>query len=110
MLDNPHRCVIDQDGYYITLVLLIEQPDGSTAPYAYMLCPGDTLIETPPPANMLKPRWVDAAWEETASPKEIEDWKASKPVPLPAMPTKTEQDITALQLALAELAEVIMVG
>jgi len=41
MIGNPHRCVIDSNGNYVTLVLLMEQPDGSTAPYTYTLKPNE---------------------------------------------------------------------
>lgn len=72
MLINPYRCVINRDNYYVEFVLLIEQPNGSSAPDDYELKHGETLIEAPYPLNMIAPRWNGAEWEETATLEEIE--------------------------------------
>jgi len=78
MIGNPHRCVIDRDSCYVEFVLLVEQEDGSTAPHAYTLKPGETLIEASPPSNMIAPHWIGDVWEETASPEEIAAAEAAK--------------------------------
>ena len=78
MIGNPHRCVIDRDSCYVEFVLLVEQEDGSTAPHAYTLKPGETLIEASPPSDMIAAHWTGDAWEETASPEEIAAAEAIK--------------------------------
>ena len=78
MNGNPHRCVVDCDGYYKTFVLLINKGDGTADPYAYDLEPGEKLIEASPPSEMIAPRWTVGAWEETASPEEIAAAEAAK--------------------------------
>lgn len=96
MLDNSYRCVIDADGYYVTLVLLIEQPDGSTALYAYTLGSGETLIDASPPSNLIKPRWTGSEWTEGATEEEIVAWEQEHPTPPSPDPTP-EQRITQLE-------------
>jgi|GEM_PF-5980329 len=78
MINNPHRCVVDSNGIYVTFVLLMEQPDGSKAPYSYSLKSGESLLDASPPSNMITPRWISTAWEETASPEEIAAAEAIK--------------------------------
>lgn len=119
MPNNPHRCVIDRDGYYVTFVLLVEQDDGSTAPYSYSLKSGESLIETSPPSNMITPRWINGGWREMATPEQIE---AAKPEPLPPAPP-SDLELFAVEistmmavmqqqndLALAELTTLIAMG
>lgn len=100
MTDNPHRCVIDAAGNYLTFVLLVEQSDGSTAPYAYALQPGESLIEAPLPSNILKPQWVNGVWAEAATPEEIE---AATPPPTPPESSSPLEvlraDVDALMIA-----------
>lgn len=67
MNPNPHRCVIDRDGYYVEFVLVTERSDGSTAPNGYTLNLGESLLEASPPSNMVAPRWNGSAWEETGT-------------------------------------------
>lgn len=99
---NPHRCVIDRNGYYVTFVLLVEQANGDAAPYAYTLKEGEALIEASPPSNMITPRWTGTAWVETATPEEIE---AAKPEPLPpAAPSELDILREEVDAALMELA------
>jgi len=78
MTGNPHRCVVNRDSYYKTFVLLISKEDGTAVPYAYDLEPGETLIEAPPPSNMVAPRWTGNVWEETATPEQIAAAEAAK--------------------------------
>jgi len=82
MSNNPHRCVIDRDGYYVTFVLLVEQADGSTAPYSYSLKSGESIIDASPPSNMIALRWIGTAWEETGTrtitEKDLEQLRTSK--------------------------------
>lgn len=82
MTINPHRCVIDSDGFYKTLVVLISREDGTAVPYAYELALGEKLIEASPPCNMLQPRWTGTVWEETGTriitPEDVEQLRTSK--------------------------------
>jgi len=105
---NPHRCVIDHDGYYKTFVLLINKGDGTAIPYAYDLEPGEKLIEASPPSNMIAPRWISTAWEETATPEEIE---AAKPEPQPP-PPPTESELLAVEtmMLIASIQEETMMA
>ncbi len=81
MLNNPHRCVIDAVGNYITFVLLTEQADGAL-PYGYTVQAGESLIAVSPPSNMIAPRWIGSAWEETGTrvitPEDLEQLRTSK--------------------------------
>lgn len=109
MSNNPHRCVIDRDGYYVEFVLLIEQPDGSAAPYAYELKPGEMLVEASPPSDMIRPRWTSTAWEEMASQEEIAAAEAARAQELgdtgvdATVPTLAER-VEAMEDALLALA------
>lgn len=98
MKDNPHRCVIDAVGNYVTFVLL--QEDGM--PYAYTLKTNERLIEVLPPGDILKPRWAGSEWTEMATPEEIE--AAKPPESEPYIDPITEmQQATALRFAQTEM-------
>jgi len=72
MTENPHRCVIDCDGYYVTFVNLDDLPK------SFAITDGQSYIEASPPSNMIAPHWTGDAWEETASPEEIAAAEAVK--------------------------------
>ena len=119
MSDNPHRCVIDCDGYYVNFVLLVEQADGEAVPYSYEMQPGESLIEATSPTNMIRPRWTGDAWEETASPEEVEAAKPEPPPPAPPsemelLATEVSTMMAMMQqqndMAIAELTTLVAMG
>lgn len=122
MTSNPHRCVIDTVGNYIDFVLLVEQPDGGTVPYAYTLKDGESLIQASPPAGQFaRPLWNGSEWSEGGTEEEIAAWEAVEPVPIEPEPSQLEllaveitMAMAAMQLqndmAIAELTMAIVAG
>ena len=77
-MNNPYRCVVGTDGSYIEFVTMEQTENGDYRPYRYALNPGESLIEAPPPCDIVKPRWNENLWEETATPEEIEAARAKR--------------------------------
>lgn len=81
-MNYKHSCVIDAEGYYKTLVLVLLEPDENGQEQEniqyYTLQEGETLLDTAFPADILKARWNGTEWEETATPEELEQWRQSK--------------------------------
>lgn len=114
-----HCCVIDAEGKYKTLVLVITEPDADGQEQEriehYKLAEGERLIDTHTPGEKLcKPRWNGDTWEESATKAELDAWeqeKAENAPPLPAGPTlpervdTLEEEMTDAQVALAETYE-----
>lgn len=65
-MNYKHCCVIDTNGYYRDLVLVVD----GTIQY-YSLNKGETLIDAPTPADFIKPRWNGKEWTEGATAEEI---------------------------------------
>lgn len=118
-MSHRHCCVIDAEGLYKTLVLVITKPnmEGHEQEFIehYRLADGETIIDARAPGgNLCKPRWNGKAWEESATPEEIEAWQLEKDEnapPLPAGPTlpervgSLEDQMTDTQLALVDTYE-----
>lgn len=81
-MNYKHSCVIDAEGYYKTLVLVLLESDENGQEQEniqyYTLQEGETLLDTDFPADMLKARWNGTEWEETATLEELEQWRQSK--------------------------------
>lgn len=65
-MDYKHYCVIDSQGYYVTLVLVV---DGVVQNYT--LKEGERLIDAAPPGNYIKPVWDGVTWTESARAEEV---------------------------------------
>ena len=65
-MDYKHYCVIDSQGYYVTLVLVV---DGVVQNYT--LKEGERLIDAAPPDGYIKPIWNGSTWAESATAEEI---------------------------------------
>lgn len=87
-MNAKHCCVVNADGKYITLVLVLENAGVETVQY-YTLKEGEFLVETCPPSEkpyagmdgFIKPRWNGTEWVETATEDEISAWEAEHPAP-----------------------------
>lgn len=112
-MDYKHSCVVDGDGLYVTLVLVLlgKDEDGSSPMIQhYALKAGESLADTAPPAmrpcagavGFIRPQWDGSAWIEAASAEEITAWETEHPAPA-ADPEPTAEE-TALEL-LAEHEE-----
>lgn len=101
-MNNPHRCVIDRDGYYVTFVNI------DHIPKSFALTDGQSYIEASLPSNMLKPRWINSDWREIATPEQVE---SAKPVPLPPSPP-TEAELLAIEtmMLIASIQEETMMA
>ena len=91
-----HCCVVDAQGRYLdyVLVLLIPQETGEVREEIqyYELKPGESLVDIGAPVDTLvKPRYNGTGWEESATPKEIEEWEREHPAPPPAGPSELER-------------------
>jgi len=71
--------VTNSNMYKVELVIAEEGIYGEYIPLFYEMQEGDWLIfdDVHTAKLMLKPRWVDDEWIETATPEEIEEWQAS---------------------------------
>lgn len=103
-MNYKHSCVIDASGYYKTLVLVLLEPDSAgdireNIQY-YELAEGEQLLDAKPPTEYVKAHWAGSAWEEGATPEEIEQWERDHPTPPPPGPSETEllrERVAALQ-------------
>lgn len=83
--ENKYATVIDSDGYRVDFVIVdITEYDDSTKtaiPQSYTLKEGESFIynDWQTANNMLKARWNGEAWEETATPEEIEAARPPQP-------------------------------
>lgn len=108
-MNYKHSCIIDAEGNYKTLVLVIleEGEEGETkeAIQYYTLQEGESLVDTAPPvmrpyagaAGFISPKWDTdtSAWVEAASAEEIAVWEAEHPapeVPEPSEPSEPSGD------------------
>lgn len=103
-------CVIDGQGRYVALVLVV---DG--APQNYEPAAGERLIDAVPPvcrahagvAGLINPRWDGTAWAETATAEEIAAWAVEHPAPDPAPPNATEINAVAIAETQASVGDQI---
>ena len=105
-MDYKHSCVIDADGNYKTLVLVLleEGDEGETreAIQYYELLEGESLVDAAPPVmrpyagavGLITPRrdTDTAAWVEAATAEEIAVWEAEHPAPEPSEPSEPSGD------------------
>lgn len=97
-MNAKHCCVVDADGKYVTLVLVLVNDGVETVQY-YTLKEGEFLVETCPPSEkpyagmdgFIKPRWNGTEWVETATEDEISVWEAEHPAMPQPEPTEQEQ-------------------
>lgn len=113
-----HSCVVDVDGYYQTLVIvLLETDKGGKIQEKiqhYMLQGGESLVDTAPPimrphtgANgLIMPRWDEREkeWVEGATVEEIADWEAEHPAPEPPALTEMERLRESNRILTAQVA------
>lgn len=137
-MDYKYACVVDADGNYKTLVLvLLEQGAEGQCKWNiqhYTLQEWERLIDTAAPIThpyagadgFILPSWNKALqkWVEGATAEEIAAWEAEHPAPEPPpmseltmtqlavaeLAQAVEDNNTANQLAVAELAEAMMGG
>ena len=84
-------CVISKDGFYKTLVLVIQKNGVDVVEY-YKMGDGDILLDVVPPelrinastTGFVRPRWDEdtAAWVEGATAEELAAWEAEHPDPV----------------------------
>lgn len=89
--NNPHRCVIDRNSYYITIVSMCD-PRGNELeqPYCHVLAEGDRLIDTRQPTKrsyagapgFVRPQWDGTVWVEGATTEEVAAWELEHPAPV----------------------------
>ena len=116
-MDYKYSCVVDANNLYKTFVLIYLETDEDgeirETISGYELAEGERLLEVSPPSNLVKPRWNGEAWEEGATPEEIEAWEQENPpLDFPDFgPTQDqriaalEQQVTDAQMAIAESYE-----
>lgn len=124
-MDYKHSCVIDADGNYKTLVLVLleEGDEGETreAIQYYELLEGESLVDTAPPVmrpyagavGFVSPKWdADTGeWIEAASEEEIADWEAEHPAPeVPEPEPEPAPEPSGDYVTYAELAQAIREG
>ena len=93
-MKEKYACVVDAEGHYKTLVLLILEANPETGQETprvqhYTLQEGETLVETAvPPLRLhagtpgfVRPRWDGGKWVEAAKKAEIAAWEAEHPDP-----------------------------
>lgn len=107
-MNYKHSCVIDADGYYNTLVLVLLEPDETGQEQEniqyYTLKEGERLVDATRPTTrphagatgLIRPRWNGESWEEGAAADEIAAWDAEHPEPEPDPPSP--QDLVIAQL------------
>lgn len=112
-MNYKHACVVDANGLYVTLVLVITEPseNGDERPTIqhYMFKEGETLIDTDPPTprphagavGLINPRWDGIAWVESANFEDIAEWETAHPAPEPSPPT-IEQQLSEAQAQLSQ--------
>lgn len=106
-MNYKHACVIDANGIYVTLVLVLKEmsEDGteqSTIQH-YTLKDGETLVDATPPIyryhagtmGFIAPKWNGVRWVESATSDAIAEWEAENPDP-------SKLDIVSLKAAKLE--------
>lgn len=107
-----HCCVVDAQGRYITLVLVLleENEEGQVEERVqyYTLQEGERLVEAGPPtarpyagaAGLVSPVWDDGAgaWTEGASEEEIAAWEAEHPAPELPEPEPSAEELMDILL------------
>lgn len=100
-MNYRHACVIDTKGYYKDFVQIRSEQneDGEMEDriYEYVLKPGESLLEVSPPGSFVRARWNGTAWEEGATPAEIEQWERENPAPPEPEPTEEQKRLAALE-------------
>lgn len=75
-MNYKNACVVDEKGNYLTLVLVILEPDEHNAVREniqyYTLRTGERLVDAAAPSGIVKPRWNGKQWEESTTPEGIE--------------------------------------
>ena len=114
-MNYKHSCVVDATGLYVTLVLVLMEPNenGAEQPKIqhYTLKNEESLVDTAPPTlrpyagavGFVTPQWTGEVWAEAATENEITTWEADHPAP--AETENTVMATTQLMLAVAELAQ-----
>ena len=104
-----HACVVDAQGDYKTLVLVLTEQDEQGAQrdeiQYYTLGDGESLVDAAAPSTrpyagaegFVKPRWDGAGWTEGATAEEVATWEQEHPAP-PA-PEPTAVDVLGQQVA-----------
>lgn len=111
-----HSFVIDEAGFYVTLVLILleQNEDGDTKAKIqyYTLKNGESLLDEPIPSGHIKPRWNGAEWEEAATPEEIEKWELEHQLlPAPAQQiSDLKQRLTATDYQIIKCSECQLAG
>lgn len=84
-MNYKHSHVVNTDGYKTAFVLVHILDDGTEQIQFYTLKDGERLVDTPPPGDLVKPRWNGIMWRESATKEEIaaalptlDDLKAAK--------------------------------
>lgn len=62
-----HSHVIDSNGYPVEFVLVVDNEIQH-----YTLKDGERLVDTPPPFDLVKPKWNGIMWRESATAGEIQ--------------------------------------
>ncbi|MFV0497182.1 MAG: hypothetical protein ACK5L0_03285 [Candidatus Fimivivens sp.] len=116
-MSYKHACVVDADGLYVSLVLVLTEPtqDGTeqAAIQHYTLQEGDVLIDAAPPdyraytgaVGLVTPCWDGATWIEAATTEEVAAWEAAHPAPeapLPSIGAINAMAIAELSMAQAQ--------
>lgn len=71
IMNYKHSHVINADGYKTAFVLVHILEDDTEQIQHYTLKDGERLVDTPPPADIVKPRWNGIMWRESATAEEI---------------------------------------
>lgn len=111
---EKYACVLDAEGFYKTLVLLLGELGEEQIQY-YTLQEGERLLEREAPNHkpyadadgFIKPKWSTQIWVEGATAEEISAWERQHPAPEPTPPTSDEinaQAIAELSLLQAQQA------
>jgi len=79
MNESKPAIVVNSDMYKVEFVVAQEGEDGEFTPLFYEMQEGEQLIfdDACDASMMLRPRWVDDEWVETATSEELEEWQAS---------------------------------
>ena len=94
-----YACVVDSEGGYVDMVLLIDD-----VVQRYTMQPRENLVDAPcPTAVFCRPRWTGTTWEETATPEELAAWEAKRNPPRPEPTPDPADTISALQQQVADL-------
>lgn len=105
-MNYKHCCVVDREGFYKTLVLVLLEPDDTGQIVEkiqyYELNEGEQLLEAAAPSAYVRPQWDGETWAEGATPEEIEAWEQEHPAPPPPIPTPEQQQLAALTLTQAQ--------